>query len=57
MDESQKPYPPEATGLERKLLELSAATGILLIAAAIATMGLSMYLLPNAPPNLPLPLF
>jgi hypothetical protein len=43
--------------MERKLLELAAATGILLIAAAIATMGISMYLLPNAPPNLPLPLF
>jgi hypothetical protein len=58
MDEqSNKPYPPEATGMERKLLELAAATGILLIAGAIATMGLAMYLLPNAPPNLPLPLF
>ena len=54
---STKPYPPEAVGFERKLLELSAATGIILIAAAIATMGLGMYLLPNAPPNLPLPLF
>jgi hypothetical protein len=57
MDEQSRPYPPDATGLERKLLELAAATGILLIAAAIATMGFSMYLLPNAPPNLPLPLF
>ena len=54
---SQKPYPPEAVGLERKMLELAAATGILLIAAAIATMGLSMYILPGAPPNFPLPLF
>jgi hypothetical protein len=52
-----KPYPPDAVGFERKLLELSAATGILLIAAAIALMGLSMYLLPGHPPNLPLPLF
>jgi hypothetical protein len=55
--QSQKPYPPDAVGLERKLLELSAATGILLIAAAIAIMGLGMYILPGAPPNLPLPLF
>ncbi|MGZ3438760.1 MAG: hypothetical protein ACXVDD_04570 [Polyangia bacterium] len=55
--QSQKPYPPDAVGTERKLLELSAATGILLIAAAIATMGLAMYFLPGAPPNLPLPLF
>jgi len=57
MDEQSRPYPPDATGLERKLLELAAATGILPIAAAIATMRFSMYLLPNAPPNLPLPLF
>lgn len=55
--QSTKPYPPEAVGLERRLLELAAATGILLIAASIALMGLSMYLLPGAPPNLPLPLF
>jgi hypothetical protein len=55
--QSTKPYPPPAVGLERKLLEAAAATGILLIAGAIATMGLAMYLLPNAPPNLPLPLF
>ena len=50
--QSQKPYPPDATGFDRKILELFAATGILLIAAFIATMGLSMYLLPNAPPSL-----
>ena len=43
--------------MERKLLELAAATGILLIAAAIATMGLGMYALPGHPPNFPLPLF
>jgi hypothetical protein len=49
---SQKPYPPEATGLERKMLELSAAIGILTIAGFIAVMSLSMYLLPNAPPTL-----
>jgi len=55
--QSQKPYPPEATGMERKLLQVAAATGILLIAAAIATMGLGMYVLPGAPPNFPLPLF
>lgn len=55
--QSTKPYPPEAVGLERKLLEASAAMGIVLIAAAIALMGLGMYLLPGAPPNLPLPLF
>ena len=55
--QSTKPYPPPAAGLERKLLEGAAATGILMIAAAIALMGLSMYLLPNAPPQLPLPLF
>lgn len=58
MDEQpQNLYPPPATGLERKLLQISAAAGILLIAAAITTMGVSMYLLPNAPPNIPLPLF
>ena len=50
--ESQKPYPPDATGLERRLLQVYAASGVLLIAAVIATMGLSMYLLPNAPPSL-----
>jgi hypothetical protein len=55
--QSQRPYPPDAVGNERKLLELSAAAGILLIAAAIAIMGLGMYVLPGAPPNLPLPLF
>jgi hypothetical protein len=55
--QSQKPYPPDAVGTERKMLELAAATGIALIAAAIATMGLAMYFLPGAPPNLPLPLF
>lgn len=55
--QSTRPYPPPAVGLERKLLEAAAAMGIILIAAAIATMGLAMYLLPNAPPNLPLPLF
>jgi hypothetical protein len=55
--QSPKPYPPEAVGRERKLLELAAATGILLIAAAIATMGIGMYFLPGAPPNMPLPLF
>jgi hypothetical protein len=55
---SPRPYPPPAVGLERKLLEGAAATGILLIAAAIATMALAMYLLPNAPPTLlALPLF
>lgn len=53
----QKPYPPAATGLERKLLLVAAFTGILLIAAAITTMGLCMYLLPGHPPNFPLPLF
>jgi hypothetical protein len=50
--QSQKPYPPEATGLERKLLQAAAAMGIILIATVITTMGLSMYLLPNAPPSL-----
>ncbi len=55
--QSQTPYPPDAVGFERKMLELAAASGILLIAAAIAIMGASMYLLPGAPPNFPLPLF
>jgi len=55
--QSQRPYPPDATGLERRMLQLAAATGILLIAAAIATMGLAMYALPGHPPNYPLPLF
>jgi hypothetical protein len=55
--QSQKPYPPEAVGTERKMLELFAATGILAIAAGVALMGLGMYFLPGAPPNLPLPLF
>jgi hypothetical protein len=56
--QSTRPYPPPAVGLERKLLEGAAAMGIILIAAAIATMGLSMYLLPNAPPNfIAIPLF
>jgi hypothetical protein len=55
--QSQKPYPPEAVGTERKMLELAAATGILLIASAIAVMGFAMYFLPGAPPNLSLPLF
>ena len=55
--QSPKPYPPEAVGNERKMLELFAATGILCIAAGVALMGLAMYFLPNAPPNLPLPLF
>jgi hypothetical protein len=55
--QSQRPYPPPATGLERKMLELAAATGILLIAAAITTMGVCMYLLPGHPPNFPQPLF
>jgi hypothetical protein len=55
---SQKPYPPDATGLERKMLELSAAIGILTLAGFIIAMGLSMYLLPNAPPSvLGAPLF
>ncbi len=54
----QKPYPAEATGLERKLLELAAAAGIVTIAGFIIAMGLSMYLLPNAPPTvLGAPLF
>ena len=53
----QTPYPPDAVGLERELLKLAAASGILLIAAAICTMGVCMYLLPGAPPNFPLPLF
>ena len=55
--QSQTPYPPDATGLERKLLQVAAAIGILLIAAAIGTMGVCMYLLPGHPPNFPLPLF
>jgi hypothetical protein len=55
--QNSKPYPPDAVGLERKLLEFAAFGGILLIAAAIAAMGLGMYFLPGAPPNLPLPLF
>ena len=45
-------YPPDATGLERKMVQLSAAFGIITICAIIITMGLSMYLLPNAPPSL-----
>jgi hypothetical protein len=54
----QKPYPAEATGLERQLLQLAAATGVLAIAGFIIAMGLSMYLLPNAPPSvLGAPLF
>lgn len=57
-DRSQIPYPPEATGMERKMLQLFAAVGILAIAASVATMGAAMYILPGAPPiNLPLPLF
>ena len=36
--QSQKPYPPEATGLERKLLQAAAAMGIILIATVITTM-------------------
>jgi len=56
--QSQTPYPPDAVGLERKLLEGAAATGILLIAGFIFAMSLSMYLLPNAPPPiLAAPLF
>jgi hypothetical protein len=56
--QSQTPYPPDAVGFDRKLLEGAAATGILLIAAFIAVMGFSMYLLPNAPPSiLAAPLF
>ena len=35
------------------MLQLAAAIGVLAIAGfVIATMGLSMYLLPNAPPTL-----
>ena len=48
----QKPYPREATGLERKILEISAATGILTICAIVTAMALAMYLLPQAPPSL-----
>ncbi len=51
------PYPPEATGAERKMLELMALTGIIAIAGGVALMSLGMYFLPGAPPNLPLPLF
>ncbi|HEY2748831.1 MAG TPA: hypothetical protein VGL86_29625 [Polyangia bacterium] len=47
----QKPYPPDATGFDRKMLQLSAAIGILTLAGFIIAMGLSMYLLPNAPPS------
>ncbi len=54
---SPKQYPPDAVGLERKMLTIAAATGILLLAAAIGVMGLGMYFLPGAPPNMPLPLF
>lgn len=50
--EPQTPYPPDATGLERRLLQIAAASGILILAAWMTTMGLSMYLLPNAPPSL-----
>ena len=49
---SQKPYPPEATGLERQMLQLAAAIGVLAIAGFVVAMSLSMYLLPNAPPTL-----
>jgi hypothetical protein len=52
----QTPYPPEATGAERKMLELMAATGLLLISALVVAMSIGMYLLPNAPPLLPQPL-
>jgi hypothetical protein len=52
-----RPYPPPAVGLERNMLKVAAATGILLIACAIAAMGIGMYFLPGAPPNLPLPGF
>ena len=55
--QSPKPYPPAAVGLELKMLKVAAATGILLLACAIGLMGLGMYFLPGAPPNLPLPLF
>jgi hypothetical protein len=61
MDEHEKstiPYPPEATGFERKMCLFFAPFGIIAIAAIVATMGAAMYLLPGAPPiNLPLPLF
>jgi hypothetical protein len=50
--EPQKGYPPPATGLELRLLQIAAASGILILAAWMTTMGLSMYLLPNAPPSL-----
>jgi hypothetical protein len=36
---------PQATGLERKLLELSAAIGILSIGASVALMAFAMHFL------------
>lgn len=55
---SNIPYPPEATGTERMMLQFFAAAGIVAIAASVAIMGAAMYILPGAPPvNLPLPLF
>jgi hypothetical protein len=60
MDEHEKstiPYPPPATGMELMMLKFFAAAGILALAGAVSTMGLAMYLLPGAPPQVPLPLF
>jgi hypothetical protein len=56
--QSNIPYPPEATGTERKMLQAFAAMGIVSIAGLVGLMGLAMYLLPGAPTALlavPLP--